>query len=308
MKIVVLAAAERGKRCLQSLLDCAGSNDEITVFTFPEEPWEPAFVQDIKEIATVNSIGFFLTNKVHDSKYQDFWKDGCDIIFVIGWRYLIPFKIYKLAKSGCYVFHDSYLPGYRGFGPTVWSIRNGENTTGTSLFKISEKMDEGPILFQTKIMIENDDYISNVIEKITKENESLIQKAYRSIIDGEVLLTEQDHKEATYTCKNIPNDFKINWSNNTIDIINLIRAYSNPYPGAFTTFNGQKIRIFRAKIEEPQVYIGYIPGRVKSMNRDGTVTVFCGDGGVLRLENIAIDGELSVNPSDIIKSIGGTLV
>jgi|SaaInlStandDraft_4_1057021.scaffolds.fasta_scaffold13611_2 methionyl-tRNA formyltransferase len=308
MKIVVLAAAERGRRCLKSLLDCADSKDDIAVFTFPEEPWEPAFVQDIKEISKINDIDFFLTNKVHDSKYQDFWKGGCDIIFVIGWRYLIPFEIYNLAKRGCYVFHDSYLPSYRGFGPTVWSIRNGENKTGTSLFKISEKMDEGPILFQKKIMIENDDYISDVMEKVTKENEILIQKAYRSLVDVKVVLTEQDHKRATYTCKNIPDDFRIDWSNNAIDIINLIRSYSNPYPGAFTTLNGQKVSIFRAKMEKSQFYIGYIPGRVKSINKDGTVTVFCGDGGILRLEKIMVDGELSVKPSNIIKSIGGTLV
>ena len=308
MKIVVLAAAERGKRCLQSLLECTGNKDDITVFTFPEEPWEPTFVKDIKEIAKTNGIGFFLTNKVHDSKYQDFWVDGCDIIFVIGWRYIIPFEIYNLAKRGCYVFHDSYLPNYRGFGPTVWSIRNGESETGTSVFKVSEKMDEGPILFQKKIVIRSDDYISDVMEKITKKNEILIQEVYQSLVDDKAVFTEQDHNKATYACKNIPDDFRIDWSNNTVDIINLIRSYSNPYPGAFTTLNGLKVSIFRAQIEKSQFYIGYIPGRVKSINSDGTVTVFCGDGNALRLENIVVDGEAVANPNDIIKSIGETLV
>jgi len=308
MKIVILAAAERGRRCLQSLLDCVDAQDSVTVFTFPEEPWEPNFVQDIKEISRAHNIDFFLTKRVHDGKFQDFWKDGCDIIFVVGWRYIIPFEIYSLARIGCYVFHDSYLPKYRGFGPTVWSVKNGESQTGTSLFKISEKIDEGPILFRKKIIIESSDYISDVMEKVTKENEALIQKAYKSLVSGKVVLTEQDHKQATYTCKNMPDDFKIDWSNDTVDILNLIRSYSNPYPGAFTTLNGQKISVFKAKIEKSRPYIGYIPGRIESRNQDGAATVFCGDGGVLRLEKIAVNGELVASPSSVIKSIGDTFV
>ncbi len=308
MNIVVLAASERGRRCLKSLFDCKHDKDEITVFTFPEMPWEPAFVEGIEEVSRNNNANFFITTKIQENKYSDFWKNGCDVIFIIGWRYLIPPEIYNLAKKGCFVFHDSYLPNYRGFSPTVWAIRNGEDYTGTSIFKITEKMDEGPILSQKKIVIGDDEYISDVMERITRANESLIQEVYRSIVGSNIILTEQNHDKATYTCKSIPSDFRIDWSNNTKDVFNLIRSYSNPYPGAFSYLLETKVTIFKARVEKIQSYSGYIAGRVKSLNTDGSVTIFCGDGGALRIEEIMVDGKVITKPTGIVKSIGDTFV
>lgn len=307
MNIVFLVAAERGLRCLKSAFMHLGDSDTVTVFTFLETKWEPKYVDKIKFLSDQYQARSFVTSKVHDQNYKSYVGENADIIFVIGWRYMIPKSVYQKAKIGCFVFHDSYLPKYRGFGPTVWAMRNGESYTGTTLFKISEKVDEGPILFQEKVEIANDDYIGDVIEKITAINEKLIVSALNILQSNNFQLLEQDHRQATYTCKNIPSDFLIDWNLTAKDILFLIKSYSRPYPGAYTYFKKSKVIIYRARIDcKDYKYIGYIPGRVKSINTDGTVSIFCGDGQVLRLEEVEYK-ETDYAPSYFIKSVGDTL-
>lgn len=307
MKICILVSAERGLRCLSSLCNVLDSKkDELTVFTFPEAPWEPPFVNDILTFVQKKGIKAFVATKVHEQKYSSYWSSGIDIIFVVGWRYLIPKDVYDSASMGCFVFHDSLLPEYRGFGPTVWAIRNGASYSGTTLFKISEGMDEGPILFQKKIEISPSDYISNIVEKITIENEKLIQKAFLTLKKGEGILEEQEHSRATYTCKNIPEDFQLDWAKSAYVNYNLIRSYSKPYPGAFSFLKGEKVVIWNADLESDESYIGFIPGRVKSVNKDGSISVFCGDGLSLKLNEVSFSDHKTFTPNKLIKSVGDT--
>lgn len=307
MNIVFLVAAERGLRCLNSALTHLTDSDTVTVFTFHETNWEPKYVNKIKLLSNKYKVRSFVTTKVHDEKYASYFGENVDIIFVIGWRYMIPRSVYQKAKVGCFVFHDSYLPRYRGFGPTVWAMRNGESYTGTTLFKISEKVDEGPVLFQEKVTITNDDYIGDVVEKITVANEKLIVLALNILKKNNFKLLEQDHKQATYTCKNIPSDFLIDWNLSAKNILCLIKSYSRPYPGAYTYFKKTKFVIYKACIDcDDNKYIGYVPGRVKSINADGTVSIFCGDGIALKLEEVNYK-ETNIAPSYSIKSVGDNL-
>jgi len=307
LKIAILISAERGKRCLESLYTCLASEDEVAVFTFTESPWEPLYLKDIETLAKKNNSKFYVTSKVHGDNFKKIWSNQVDIIIAIGWRYLIPPKVYESAKNGCYIFHDSYLPEYRGFSPTVWSIRNDKKNTGVTVFKISEKMDEGPILFQEKVLIGSEEYISEVMEKVTIKCESLIKKLYQSLKSNTFSLIDQKHDDASYLCKLIPNDFRVDWKKNSREIFNLIRSYSIPYPGAFTFFEKKKLFIYSASVESMPLYSGYVEGRVMSLNIDGTVTIFCGNATALRLISISIDGEKTIKPVEIIKSIGDTL-
>jgi len=304
MKIVILLSAERGRRCLESLYECLSNEDQVTVFTFLESAWEPRYVKSIKDIARKHKSSFYITSKVQDDKYKKIWSNEVDVILAIGWRYLIPPEIYKTAKKGCYIFHDSYLPKNRGFSPTVWSIRNGEKYTGITVFKISEKVDEGPILFQEKILIGNKEYISEILEKVIKKSEILIKKVYRSIKSNNLLLSNQNHNDASFTCKLMPHDFRIDWRKNSTEIFNLIRSYSFPYLGAFAFFQKKKIYIYAASIEIIPLYSGYVEGRVASINIDSSVTIFCGNSTAIKLIDISTDGKSIIKPNVIIKSIG----
>ncbi|WP_143870073.1 methionyl-tRNA formyltransferase [Catenovulum sediminis] len=306
MNIVLLAAATRGLLCLNKIGEHLSNSDKLTVFSFKEEAWEPEFSEGIK-MATVKLGGqFYLTNKVHNPDYNFIWDESPDLILVIGWRYLIPKSVYSSAKIGCFVFHDSYLPEYRGFGPSVWALRNGEEYTGASLFKISDEMDEGPIVAQKKVTINKSDYIGDVVEKVTNTYLSILDEYIPQFRQGNYTLTEQNHSNATYTCKAIPDDFRINWNQTAEQIRNLIRSYAPPYPGAFCKLNEEKILVLEADVANDKKYVGLQPGRVVKIVQGKGSYVGTGDG-LLFIRKVQIEGKSIENASCVFNKISMTL-
>lgn len=301
MNIVLLISADRGRRCLESLYQCITDNDQVTIFTFLEKPWEPLYVDDIKKLANLYNSQVYVTSKVNEPSYSQFWESEIDVIIAIGWRYLLPSKIYNTASIGCFVFHDSYLPKNRGFSPTVWSIRNGERNTGVSVFKVTERVDEGPIIFQEEVSIFDNDYISEVMEKVTISCESLIKKLYQSIKTNTISLKNQNHNNASYLCKLVPNDFQIDWKKTSKEIFDLIRSYSYPYPGAFTFFQNKKLYIYSASVESIPFDSENIEGRVNYFNDDGSATVICGNSTAIKLVDISTNGKTIIKPKKILK-------
>ncbi|WP_298440390.1 methionyl-tRNA formyltransferase [uncultured Ferrimonas sp.] len=300
----MLVAADRGVRCLERMLEIKGTDDQLTVFTFKETPWEPKFVDKILNLSKLNDFQAFVTSKVDNEDYQKIWEQKPDLILVIGWRYLIPKRIYDAAKIGCFVFHDSLLPEYRGFSPTVWSIRNGEKYTGATLFKIVEAMDEGPILLQRKVTINDDEYIGEVVEKVTNAYLDILQRAYIKLKSGDINLNEQDNCTATYTCKVKPEDFEIDWSKSAHDIKNLIRSYSHPYPGAHTYLGEQKLTLFNIEIDTSNNYVGLIPGRIVKIEKRGVFVA--ASNALILIKDVYVNGQKHL-AKDVLKSINLTL-
>ena len=306
MKIVLLAAAKRGIECLKQIGALLEPLDTLSVFTFPETPWEPPFVEELVETAKQFDAKTYVTTKVHDGKFDFIWSDKVDLVLVIGWRYLIPSSIYNSATIGCFAFHDSFLPKYRGFGPTVWAIRNGESYTGASLFRITAEMDEGPIVAQQKITIGESDYIGEVVEKVTVTYLNILKEIFPLLRKNKYTLIEQDHSLATYTCKSLPTDFKINWNENTKVIYNYIRAYSAPYPGAYCYLDGKKLTIWVAEIDRSKRYVGLVPGRVITIEDNVGVRVATNDGVIL-LKYVQIENGNKTGAATLIKKISTTL-
>jgi methionyl-tRNA formyltransferase len=89
---------------------------------------------------------------------------------------------------------------------------------------------------------------------------------------------------ATYTCKRTLADNQIKWQSKTKEIYNLIRAVSQPYPGAFSYLSGEKIRIWSAQPIQVPPYIGRVPGRVIQVHPGVGSVVLTGDGALLLKE------------------------
>lgn len=307
--MILLCATQRGYRFLQKLVSLLDPSTDLMVFSFPEEPWEPPFLNDIRNLTLSKRGQFFEAKQVGAERWNHFWETtDVDLMFAVSWRYMIPPRIYRRARLGAFVFHDSLLPQYRGFSPTVWAMINGENHTGVTLFEIAEGVDEGPIVDQERMSIGPDDTISVVLERVTQTYLALLERNLDELVRGTARRIQQDHSQATYTCKRLPEDNQINWTSSTQDIYNFIRAVSAPYPGAYTYLSGKKMRVWSAKrVLDDRPYVGRIPGRVVEVrNGEGTV-VLTGDGALM-LCQVQIEGNEIVCASEVIKSPSQTLI
>jgi methionyl-tRNA formyltransferase len=306
VKIALLCATRRGYLFLQKLASLVPGS-EICVFSFREEPWEPPFMDSIIELTESISGTFIEAKQVGSAKLKAFWETNeFDLMLVVSWRYLLPKSIYSLPQHGTFVFHDSLLPTYRGFSPTVWAILNGEDHTGVSLFKIAEEVDAGDIVDQQVVPIGPDETIAEVLERVTQTYLELLERNIQPLLRGEAPLKPQDHSLATYTCKRLPEDNRLDWNAPTKRIYDLIRAVTRPYPGAYTLFNGQLLRVWSAKRVDVH-YIGRVPGRVVEIRPGVGSVVLTGDGALL-LTEVQLEEGKNVCASEILNSLSHTLV
>lgn len=307
MRIVFIGSTKRGYLTLKALLRLG---NVVGVVSLEQHPHEiENYENEIEKLSSSHSVPHLRTKMMKDQDYSLLFKEKWkpDVIFIVGCRILIPPSVYKIPPRGSLAVHDSLLPEYRGFAPLNWAIINGENTTGVTLFYLSERTDEGDILLQKVVPISESENAPDLYEKICKTTVNAVIEGYDLIKSGNAKPVSQKHREASYTCSRSPQDGLIDWSKPTKDIHNLIRALENPYPGAFTYYLEKKLFIWRAQPKKsPDRYAGRIPGKVISINKDGTVDVLTGDG-IIRLLLVQLENSESVSPSEIIKSIRSKL-
>lgn len=285
MRIVLLCATERGHRFLKKLAALA-PDAELIVFSFREEPTEPPFLEDIRQATEALGGSFYEAKQVGADRWRDFWETTpVDLLLTVSWRYLIPRAVYERARLGAFVFHDSLLPAYRGFSPTVWAIVNGEDHTGVTLFHMADSVDSGDIVAQQRVGIAPDESIDAVLENVTQAYLSILKSYLPALMDGSAPRIPQDHEAATYTCKRLPEDNVIDWHAPTSRIYNLIRAVSAPYPGATTQLHGMCLHVWHAeRLRDNKRYVGRVPGRVVEVVPGRGAVVLTGDGALLLTE------------------------
>ena len=295
-----MCAAERGLRFIRRLRELA-PNASLVICSFKEEEWEPPFLDQIRTFALDHDASFIEARDVGARRHGAFWSTTeVDLIFAVGWRYIVPPTVYSLARLGAYVFHDSLLPAYRGFSPTVWAMVNGEARTGVSLLVMGEAADAGDLVDQESIDIGATERIAAVMERVTSTYLAILERRLPELIAGTARATPQDHARATYACKRLPDDNRIDWRHPAKQINDLIRAVSEPYPGAWTLIHARRMRIWRAELPlVAQRYIGSVPGRVVGIDSDSGALVLTGDG-VLRVSKVQLDGSADVLPASAV--------
>jgi methionyl-tRNA formyltransferase len=220
---------------------------------------------------------------------------------------MIPRNFYSVAARGSYVFHDSLLPKYRGFAPTVWAMINGEAQTGATLLEMIDEVDAGEIIAQQAVAINEQETIAQVMEKVTGAYLDLLSQNFRAIKDGTAKKFPQNHAAATYCCKRLPEDNEINWTHGQRQVHDLIRATTFPYPGAFTQLGGRRLTVWSAcRAEGFPHYAGRVPGRVAQVSRTEGPVVLCGDGAI-QLKVVQWEGAERQPAGEVIHNLGVTL-
>jgi methionyl-tRNA formyltransferase len=255
MKTVFFGASKLGFNCLKYILDNKLA-DIKGIFTIPrdfnisysDKPVHNVLYTDFEKISKKYKIPLYYVN-ADLKKYYDVVKNmKPDFMLAIGWYYMIPRNMRKLAPLGCAGIHASVLPKYRGGAPLVWAMINGEKETGVSLFYFDDEVDAGGIIGQKKFVIGENDYIKDVLKKAEKASLELLKENLILLKKKKVKILKQDNSKATYFPQRKPEDGLIDWNWDSRRIKNFIKALSKPYPGAFTIVNNKKIIINDAEI------------------------------------------------------------
>ncbi len=304
-KIVFIGGRDRGFECLQALISL--KENVVHIFCMKEDEHErEKFYKNIQLLAKKEKIPFTLTNSIKKDSVDILKKIEPDLLIVMGWRTIIPMEVINLPKLGAIAVHESLLPKYRGFAPINWVVINGEKQTGVTIFFLKDGIDTGDIIDQKVIPISKDNTAYEIYKKTKKSSIDLLLKNLGKLKSGKVIRKKQNQRKATYTCARTPEDGKIDWNKSPQVIHNLIRGLSDPYPGAFTFFKGEKIIIQKSSLPKKSFkYIGRIPGRIIELGKE-SVKVLTGDG-ILEIWEIERSNGKKMKAREFFNSIKGTL-
>lgn len=244
-------------------------------------------LNSFKEFCKNNNIPIkILTGKCDLRDTVSFYNP--ELCIVMGWYFLIPNDVLNSVKGGFVGVHYSLLPSYRGFAPVVWSILAGEKECGFSVFSISAGMDTGDIWYQSKVRIEESDYIADVLNKLDEGVIQFFNNHYNDLISGSLFPVAQKKEGISYGALRRPEDGRIDWNLPAIEVYNFIRAQSNPYPGAFSTYKGTVLTIWKSEVFPHPIH--GTPGQIFLF--DDSVVIICGKSTGLIIDEIEIANKL----------------
>lgn len=229
----------------------------------------------VKEIALAHELPLVQPERVRSAEEADGVLGlGPDIIVVASYGQILPRRLLEDPPAGAINLHPSLLPRYRGPSPVAGALLAGDTFTGTTLMRMSPRMDAGPILAQTETEIRPGEPRGDLEERLADLSAALLVEKLPAWFDGELPEVPQDDEEATYTSLLNKEDGQVDWHFPAQEIARAVRAY-NPWPMAWTTWAGTQLRIIRASAAE-----GYgEPGQVLGLAGD-SISVAAGKGAL----------------------------
>lgn len=168
-----------------------------------------------------------------------------ELIVVVSYGHILKPDILVLPSKGCINLHPSLLPKYRGAAPIQWAIIRGETETGITTFFMNEKMDAGDMIEQVRLSINEEETFGELEERLARLGADVLLSTVNLIESGKEKKIPQNDSEATFAPKIDPKICKVDWSEDSKHISQLIRGLS-PQPGAYCFFRGKRIKLLRA--------------------------------------------------------------
>jgi len=250
MKIVFMGTPSFAVPVLEELI----KNYEVTlVVTQPDKEVGRKRIltpSPIKEVALKNNIKVFQPTKIRED-YQEVLDANPDIIITAAYGQIIPKILLDYPKYKCVNVHASLLPKYRGGAPIHHAIINGDEYAGVTIMYMAEKMDDGDIISQDKILI-GDDNTTELTERLSILGRDLLIKTLPDIFSNNIKPIKQNESEVTFAYNISKEDEKINWHNTCIMVYNQIRGLADN-PGGYAIYNEKKVKIYKSTYEIKEV-------------------------------------------------------
>jgi UDP-4-amino-4-deoxy-L-arabinose formyltransferase/UDP-glucuronic acid dehydrogenase (UDP-4-keto-hexauronic acid decarboxylating) len=274
-KAVVFAYHDIGCAGIEALLKAG--YEIAAVFTHADDPKENNFYGSVAQLCARNGIPVHAPEDAnHPLWIERIAKLNPDFIFSFYYRNLLSEALLATASKGAFNLHGSLLPKYRGRAPANWVLVKGETETGVTLHRMVKRADAGAILAQQKVVIERSDTGLTLHAKLRDAAASLLRDALPQLAAGKLTETAQDESQATYFGRRTAADGKLEWKKPAEELFNLVRAVTQPYPGAFCAVGEHKLIVWQAEVVKGNE--GLAPGRVISVN---PLRIACGEDSLV---------------------------
>ncbi|GGH74764.1 methionyl-tRNA formyltransferase [Pullulanibacillus pueri] len=303
MKVMFMGTPDFSVPVLQQLID--DEYNVIAVVTQPDRPKGRKKVltpPPVKRLAQQHHIPVIQPEKIRDPKaVEKVLAYEPDLIVTCAYGQILPVTILDAPKFGCINVHASLLPEYRGGAPIHKAIIDGKKETGVTIMYMVKAMDAGDILTQVKVPIEETDNVGTMHDKLSYAGAHLLSKTIPDLIAGRLTPMPQESDKVTFSPTIRREDEHIDWNQSGEMIYNKIRGL-NPFPGAYTVYNDQVMKLWEAKkVTAAQTEE---PGTILNLEKDGFV-VATGNDVAIKIIECQPAGKKKMKAGDFVR--GGTL-
>jgi len=245
LRIILIGQAAFAEKTLEKLV--RKGEDIVAVYCPPDVPGGK--LDPVKQRALDLSIPVRQPKSLKTPEVrEEFLAWSADLAILAFVPYIVPPQVFSAPRLGSICFHPSLLPKYRGASAINWALIKGEKATGLTIFWVDQGIDTGPILLQKEVKIDPDDTAGSLyFNKIFPLGVEAIAEAVDLISGGNPPRIVQDESRATYDPPCRDEHARIDWSKPAEEIYNLIRG-CDPQPGAHTTYNGRRLRLFDVRL------------------------------------------------------------
>lgn len=291
-RILFFGYSEVGYTCLDLLL--SRGDHVVALITHEDDPNEKIWFKTPAVAAREHGLPVFTPKSVNNPEWRE--KIAAlqpDLILSVYYRHMIGTKILAMPPLGAWNIHGSLLPKYRGRAPINWALVHGESRIGMTLHRMVKSADAGDVVDREGAAIGPRDSAEVAFRKVMPCARIVLERQIDVLLAGTVKETPQDESQATYFGGRTPEDGRIRWTQTSAQIFNLIRAVTDPYPGAFTDIGDARLMVWWAEAVS-----------VATVGRRGT------PGEVLSVDPIVVataDGSLELTRTSWRHAVSATL-
>lgn len=259
--------------------------------------------EHFEELAAKSGAAYFCTANVNIPELVKVVKEQqVDIAISANWRFKLPKEFLNLFACGVFNYHLGNLPDYNGNATINWTLVHGLDHINGNIHKMDPELDSGDIVVRKSVPIDENDYVADVLYKAQQDTPALFEKALELLWNDYSYFELKGVSTGSRCFPRLPEDSQIQWEKSAKEIANLIRASSQPYFGAYTYVNGERVTIWKARPYYPGYEFYAIPGHVVGIEKEtGHILVACGEG-MLELQEVEYKGNVSL-PAANFKSI-----
>ena len=300
MRIVFMGTPDFAAESLRAL---AGSRHEVVLAVS-----QPDAAKDrgkkikptpVRAAAEELGIPVFQPAKITEEAISEISAYSPDIIAVTAYGKILPKALLDMPRFGCINAHASILPRHRGSAPMQHAILKGDRVTGVTIMQMDEGMDTGDMLLKEETPVGEKD-LEQLHDELAEMGGRMLVSAIDMIEKGEAEPEKQDDEKATYAPMISKKDGLIDFTRSAKEIERKVRAY-RPWPGAYTYFNDEMLKVWKASVVPAEDEAMYAfgderPGGVTALGKDG-IAVQTGNG-VLLLTEVQSPGKRRMQTSD----------
>jgi methionyl-tRNA formyltransferase len=276
--------------------------DIIAVYAGPDRPagrGRKLAASPVKEYARDRGYDVLTPVRVtNDEEIARFEALGADLVVLAAYGLLLPVPFLFGPAHGAVNVHPSLLPAHRGASPVAGALLAGDAITGTTIIKMDEGLDTGPVLAMEELALDGTERTPELTERLFALGARLLESAVPAYVEGQLRPQPQSAEGASVIRRFKKADSDLDFSRPAVELERRVRAL-DPWPGTATTWAGQRLDIVLARVASGT---NATPGTVVAVDNDVAVAT---SDGLLVLERVRPAGKNAMAARDFVRTRAG---